>query len=807
LGEDDDLLDWLSTAWSPLRLTLKVEGAGTPLFRFRWTPEEHPGLVAFARLIEIGGVEAARIDSLDSFLAAALDVSESLPLSALIERGQRDAEHTARWREAMGSASRDWVQHGMTSDGLDTFLSEWFEIVADAREALIPRGEPLPALDSFLSRDICPTASGTWVMLPTHPLRLRWLREHLKVMRAWLVDALAGELRLNPRNDSLFFDWLDNISPHRQPAIISPADRQLATAAREEDWHEEYVPVDSANALTREAVLDDSSVEELVSACRHFLHSFPHKTDGVSILLMLRGQDTRTPATFLNRLLQRDLASAVVTLHVLAPRSNHEQVARSLRDFDSGHARATSMFPPVQLMLHSWDGDLPSALDELEGRVDLALAPNLFGVDIDALTETRARSEGVSGHFDPWLDPASHVRAGGGVNVSQVMLPSTPDPVAEAWSTLTVRRHRRAVVKMDDPRSTDFVTLQIRFDANRRLFEQLHAVAHWVVTLDPFVGRDQIDALDQRPDIILVREGVGKNKTYTLVVSSGAGQRFVTHRLERRLVHDLRFSEVEAAEIAERLYEVGRDVCPGLMLRALGLGRSTEEILGLVAARYVCAGDDRPAGDGVEFWLSLDELAHWFGGPQRSRPDLLRVRLSKVEGRTRLDLLVVESKFRRNLDLSIADQQLDAGVALLEGAFGFSDTPAHDARFWHRELHRAFRQLSRPDRQASDLPAVATLGRGLDDAEIDQALLRGEFACEFIGSLVVAVAWDEESVCRDERTAGGHRLVALGRPAFRDLLIRLQEGDPPETAPCLVLKADSRRRRTKAPWRVGSSAR
>ena len=107
-----------------------------------------------------------------------------------------------------------------------------------------------------------------------------------------------------------------------------------------------------------------------------------------------------------------------------------------------------------------------------------------------------------------------------------------------------------------------------------------------MITLDPFIGREQIDALNDAPDVITVKPGVGKNQMYTLVVSSTAGRAWVTARLASRFEETFGLGPARASNVAERVYEIGRQVVPGLMLRAVGLGRTIEEILGLILARY-----------------------------------------------------------------------------------------------------------------------------------------------------------------------------------------------------------------------------
>ena len=67
-----------------------------------------------------------------------------------------------------------------------------------------------------------------------------------------------------------------------------------------------------------------------------------------------------------------------------------------------------------------------------------------------------------------------------------------------------------------------------------------------------------------------------------------------------------------AEYVALRLYDIGRQVVPGLMLRAIGPGQFIKEIIGLVLARFVDEADDRDF-NGFEYWVSLDEWAKWFG--------------------------------------------------------------------------------------------------------------------------------------------------------------------------------------------------
>ncbi len=136
-----------------------------------------------------------------------------------------------------------------------------------------------------------------------------------------------------------------------------------------------------------------------------------------------------------------------------------------------------------------------------------------------------------------------------------------------------------------------------------------------------------------------------------------------------------------------------------VMLRALGLGRTLEEIIGLVVTRYAVeeqfpAPSDRP---GLDWWISFDDHLNWFGGARPLRADLLRVLVSVAEhGRVSIQLQVVESKFRRREELGTAEDQLTRTAALFQAALAprsdDHDEP-NDVEFWRRELLRCSMKL------------------------------------------------------------------------------------------------------------------
>ena len=385
------------------------------------------------------------------------------------------------------------------------------------------------------------------------------------------------------------------------------------------------------NATGLQRLMTRRSMKWSSCSCRTWTR-IPTSATAVVLLLLARDGAPRVPLRVVQRLRSR-VPGVRIELNVLAPRPTHHDIVRVFEDAGfEDEAPADRLFPDVQLVVRHWDPETDPDLSGLIDRVDVALAPALFGTCTSLNRQTRDRSAGLSGGYDPWLHSATHDLAESGQNVVRVMLPQQLDPILETWSTLCVRHDAHSAVAPQQEANTDYFALQVRFDRHQRLFASLHEVAHWVVTLDAFVGRDQIDTLDERPDVILVRTGIGKNESYALIVSSATGRRFVVQRLIRKLRIDLAFPEEPPAElVADRIYDVGRNVVPGAVLRALGLGRAANEVIGLVASRYEVARRFPVPNElpGLEVWISFDEHQDWFGRAQRMRADLGRFALDR----------------------------------------------------------------------------------------------------------------------------------------------------------------------------------
>ena len=387
-------------AWAPLRLVVDVSDGGRR--RFRWNPLASTGLVAFGALLHSDGPApgvpfAGDLDSLCerftdprgwSFLAAgAPHQLSSLPR----ELAELRKANLARMRL------------GLTADALDEYLEAWAALAERARDTLIPSNAPDPELAAVVLADIVELHEGRLAMLATHPLRLRWVARHLRRMTDLLVRSLATGLNLNRENTELFFEWLDRASPHGTPPFIVGADETVAIPVREVDWHEEYAPIRRNGVERRDwlAAVDDAAIDEMVGVLATYLDTYPYKQDGLVLLLLDREGTARLPLRIIQRLRART-PSVRVELHVLTPSSEHHEIVRAFEAaFADGEMGEEELFPDVQLMLRHWDPDSEPEIEDLLDRVDVALAPALFGTRTTLNRLTRDRHAGNLGPVRP----------------------------------------------------------------------------------------------------------------------------------------------------------------------------------------------------------------------------------------------------------------------------------------------------------------------------------------------------------------------------------------------------------------------
>ncbi|MFF0132223.1 FtsK/SpoIIIE domain-containing protein [Streptomyces mirabilis] len=784
----------LTTEWAPLRFLVEMDGAAQR--RFRWDPLGIPGQIALAALIDSWRNPPGHTSDLtfDTFLEKFNDprqwqADEPVPVPE---------PHFAGQLERLKRKHFERLSEGLDAGNINDYVREWEGILREARTALVPNNTPDEDLKAVVLTDVVGLADHRMMMLATHPLKLRWLARNYTETARSIETALNkdGGLSLNQENEDLFFDAIDRISPHGTPAVLVGPSGTVAIPMRESAGHEEYAPVRHGGNESKEwlSSVDETAIDEMVRVITDYLTTYPHKLDGLRVLLLDRNGDPVLPMRVAKQVRAKN-PRLKVDLVVLAPQATHHEIIQGFDlQFSGSEMSEDSFLPDVQLILQAWEPDQKAGLAGLEDTVDLVLAPALFGTQTSIKESTK--KESLSGSFNPWKHPASHNLAQTSENVVRALLPETADEALESWSTLCVRYDRRSPVSRESVDGIDYFEMQVQFDQHQDLFADLHRVAHWVVTLDSFIGREQIDALRNRPDVILVKPNVGKNESYTLIVSSQTGRQFVVQRLRRRLEQIGVVTPQDSEGTAKRIYEVGRNVAPGAVLRSLGIGTTVNEVVGLVATRFVI-DQQFPVSQqetSLVTWISFDEHHRWFGRGHKTRADLGRFVLTvQDDGTVRLDVLVAESKFRQTFDVGSAEEQLNRTTDLCKDAFRSDGEARHDRPFWLDELAAAIAQTSGNALDAADLPARTLTGN--DDhrqveAKVLDALRSEEVQLGQVTGIAVAVSAEDDESAPAVGSLGKHILVRLNKHELLHLIGALRANQDPINADPLVVSED-----------------
>ena len=189
------------------------------------------------------------------------------------------------------------------------------------------------------------TQDGHIVLLATHPIRLRWLADHLGHLADFLRRSLEGGLQLNAENDQLYFDG-SITSRH----IANPTRHQEGRAVHRRPGtglHEEYSRVTGPADHIPEWLsgIDSASIDEIVSTIRSFVGAFPHKASGLSVLVVTSHPlvATRSLRRLVDRLRRRELTDLELELHVVTRSADHDAVAGAMASLDSDEGRGRSL--------------------------------------------------------------------------------------------------------------------------------------------------------------------------------------------------------------------------------------------------------------------------------------------------------------------------------------------------------------------------------------------------------------------------------------------------------------------------------
>jgi len=593
--------------------------------------------------------------------------------------------------------------YGLSIEAISEYAEKWESLLYDAKRDYIPKGIIEKRLETFLSYDtIYDRNQNKLLLLATHPFRLKWFAEYLNEILNVLIKVISCELVLNKENEDFYLSHLKNLSPHKYPPVISNNRRETLIATKETGLHEHFSPIKSENRTSSRwtETVDKASVEEIANLIKTYLESHPHKKDGLALLTVLPSGGS-FPLNLVSAVRKGEWKDLSINFHVIAPRHTWPNIISDFEKIESGNRMTMPdrIFPPLQLKMYDLHESLENSVALEKITCDLAIVPNFFGNSTE-ITERTIEETSRSGSYNLLWDRTTHIEKGSsGGTVSIALRPYEADNTLDCWSSINVRMMRCKLIAADNPEITEFFEIAVIFENAVDLFNILHKRSHWVITLDQFIGREQIESLPEKPDVLTIKEGIGGNGLYTLIVSSNVGRKYIQDRLDRKIknIDSDAIAECNTKALSEKIYNEIRNIAPSLVLRAMGLSRITEEILGLMIAKNI-ASRFFPENfrDGITAWLSLDDYPEWFeSGDSATRADLCRITFFREKKRLKVDILVVEGKLRQIFD-SHGVRQVSRTMRLFEEIFNpiENDKLAHDSKLWRKTIISAIENTS-----------------------------------------------------------------------------------------------------------------
>ena len=175
----------------------------------------------------------------------------------------------------------------------------------------------------------------------------------------------------------------------------------------------------------------------------------------------------------------------------------------------------------------------------------------------------------------------------------------------------------------------------------RKLLEQTHKIAEWVVNFDELVDR----RLLKNTGIKVIRHINDRSVDRNIVVSTTSKLDMLRVLLQKRLqALNLDFSEEDTRRVADEFINRATDLSGQLVLRAARDGRYSNELLGVVLSmerlRRILQGKGLYIG-----WYFLDDFATWFGQKEEKIADIMAIAPCIKNGERMLKLAISEAKY------------------------------------------------------------------------------------------------------------------------------------------------------------------
>lgn len=615
---------------------------------------------------------------------------------------------------AWGEFVQQATENGLLVANLEPLLTAYEALLGTSLDTL-KRGQEVKVGSRILTQAwmVGSQSFEEWAVMPLlHPLKLHWWQARNRFFNQIIRQLLdPKEATVIVDDKRLRADLSSAYSSANYPAVMALPGRDQRPAyflpVDEVDGYELYRRENKAGiayGLDPDLVSDtegsqaaDIVASDLARVVQDYIETYPFVQDGLEIYV-LECRNSALPGKLvehLDKMSRHRKWNLNLSLIVQAEKRGaplYRRLTEWLHEHEAFVARPAGRYFPNVLM-KVLQCSLPDELFRLLEDTDIVILP-------DVLAEQGQHIESI-----PWddfedlpLDSYLPVERGRQKPFEQHEL--TRDILLTTSKQPKLLRYFYNFQQMAESARASATTDAVGFQQRVSLLEwetllnQLHEHFNWVVCYDTTIDRFLLEqTFPEAVQVIRYSLGLGPKKRYKLTVSSSRrAQEVVVHRLTRRLENLLPDTPTEfRAQVAQKLVDEARQVSGDIVLRAAGPGTYLNELIGLIAAKYLTQQRyESHHPDALTTWIYLDDYAHWF---RQKFPDLLFVAILPSDtGDLSLYIEVIETKCvgEANFTVEAADaqKQVAAGVNRLAGTWA-SGRQHLDADYWYDQLYQA----------------------------------------------------------------------------------------------------------------------
>ncbi len=609
------------------------------------------------------------------------------------------------------------VTEGILSADLDGFLDLYSQLLNTSAINLQKGREILYGFRLLTQAWIVgPAIFENWVVLPNlHPIKLLWWKKRLQHFNEILEHLMDNENPPEIVDDKRFRQELAiAFSSANYPAVLALPDRSKTTRAflpvQEYQGYEIFRQSDiatlsygMASDLIPESESEQAakvSAREISRVILDYIETYPFASDGLEIYIV-QCKNSAFPG-YLVEQLAKVIKGKVFKLNLVVhvtPKQGGAPLYRRIMEWLKTHEEynerpGDGYFPKVSLKV------LECTFDDLMKQPDgtnIVILPDVLaerGQKLRLVIGPTSTDEKDHNHVSLYQTKQNPFERGEFTRSIEL----TPAPQATLiqnfYNILWASLEQKSVPANQNASFRLHVSLQ---DWEEEL-KNLHERFNWVICYDTTVDRFLLeDTLPGAVEVIRYSLGLGIKRRHNLTVSSSQRTHdIVVRRLTKNLEGLLPGTKTQYHEfrlkVATQLVKEAKNVSGDIVLRSAGPGAYLNEMIGMVAAKFLTEKQYREQyPDAMTAWIYLDDFAHWFD--HKRMPDLLFVAIPTYADQTPvLHIELLETKCVGEISFSQevneAQQQVAQGINRLFQAWQPGNKHL-DAQYWYDQLYHA----------------------------------------------------------------------------------------------------------------------